>query len=257
MSGADSYNAKRLNRGAVGPSHLTELTRHYQVTNGLVVDGKFGPSTAAAVEAAVRRRVVSPPAVIAGRDWKLFDGPLDALPRNRSEVYAMFGNPGTVRADRRWVRENIVTVRDLPGVPRKWHVRLHRLAEPYVREALRRAQLVASSYAIERFGGWVFRRIRHNPAKPLSMHAFGLAVDVNPADNGGKTFGAASAPRAWSREWMSWWPRGVPAAFVEAFQSVGFAWGSDWDEDGFTNDHTYLDPMHFELVWRGGEVHQV
>jgi hypothetical protein len=161
------------------------------------------------------------------------------------------------KPDKRWVRENIITVRDLPGVPRKWYVKVHRLAEPYVREALRRAMVVAPEYKLERFGCWVFRHIRHDPARPLSMHSWGIALDQNPATNFARTFKRGTAPAAWSDEYNAIWPDGVPRAWVEVVQSVGFAWGSDWDEDSVSTDHTYLDSMHFELVQRGGQAHAV
>ena len=167
----------------------------------------------------------------------------------------MFGNPGVGSVDWRWRRKNIVVVRDLPGVPRKWYVKLHRLAEPYFREGLRRA--LVAGYEVDRFGGFVFRHIRNDSARPLSLHALGIAADVNSQDNYSRTFRRGTTPEAWKAEWNDAWPRGVPRAFVEAMQSVGFVWGSDWDEDGVTADHSYIDPMHFELVQRGGEVHSV
>ena len=56
---------------------------------------------------------------------------------------------------------------------------------------------------------------------------------------------------------MKYWPKGVPRGFVEAFQSCGFAWGSDWDEDGLTTDHTWQDPMHNEWIARDGNSIEV
>ena len=47
----------------------------------------------------------------------------------------------------------------------------------YAREGLRRAQLSCPEYAIERCGSFNFRHIQHNPAKPLSTHAFGATID--------------------------------------------------------------------------------
>ena len=35
------------------------------------------------------------------------------------------------------------------------------------------------------------------------------------------------------------WPDGLPRAFVEAFESVGFSWGGRWKG--------YCDPMHFSF----------
>lgn len=255
---ANQYNVGKL--GSLTAAELTALTESWQTCEGLEVDGKYGPKTRESVLAAAAHSksgvFTSAPAIISSREWKPFDGPLDKLPRNRREVYAIFGNPGVGKVARKWKRDNIVTVRDFPGVPRKWHVSVHRLAEPYMREGLRRAHLV-SPYVIERFGCFVFRHIRHDSANPLSMHSWGIAFDVDARRNFSQTYKRGEGPVAWSEEYMRVWPNGVDRAFVEALQSVGFAWGSDWDEDGMSTDHTYYDPMHFELVQRGGEVHRV
>ena len=72
-----------------------------------------------------------------------------------------------------------------------------------------------------------------------SMHAYGLAVDVNPIENPytgcGRTRTRASIPylnRSRIRRGM------VTAAVVRAFASVGWGWGGSWS--GSTKDY-----MHF------------
>ena len=180
------------------------------------------------------------------------DGPLERLPRTRREVYVLFGNPGVARRPiRAWRRQNIVTVRDLPGVPRRWHFRVHVLAEPYVREGLRRAA-EDSVYVIERAACWVHRHIRHDPSRPLSLHSWGIAVDFDPQDNGPQKFARGEGPVPWSSEWRRIWPRGVDRAFVQAMESVGFTWGGVWGArgDDFADRAraaSYFDPMQFEL----------
>jgi hypothetical protein len=169
-----------------------------------------------------------------------FDGPLQAIPRNRAEVYATFGDPGKGKPDPKWEKASIVTVRDLPGVPTRWYFQCHRLCEPYIREALRRAQVADPEYQIERAASFVFRHQRHDPKRPLSYHSWGIAFDVDPGLNGGKTFNVKSTPLPWSKEWNKLWPNGLSREFVEAVESVGFAWGGRWK--GF------VDPMHFEFV---------
>lgn len=261
---ADAYNARQLLRKAVSGRHLTQLTAVFQSTTKLLCDGRFGPKTAAAVETVlseptpvvVHEALTEPqeaPAIVR-RDWSPWIGPLDAIPKNRREVYRVFGNPGTVKVDNAWKRAGIVTVRDLPGVPHKWHVSLHKLAEPYFREGLRRAELAAPGYTIRRFGGFVFRHIRHKSNRPLSMHSWGIAADQNAEDNRGIRFGVRSnkgkPPKAWTTAWLRLWPGGVPESFVQAMTSVGLTWGSDWDRDHDNQDHSYQDPMHFELVDR-------
>lgn len=196
--------------------------------------------------------------------WPPFVGPLPRLPSNRREVYDIFGDP-RLRAtggrilgvpDPAWVKRNIVELHGadaLPGVPPHFYFQCHRLAEPYFREAFRRAQIVCPEYEIDRAGSFVYRHIRHDPARDLSLHSFGIAVDVNPADNRGIEYpSGAKVPEYYSSEWWATWPRGMPRAFVDAFLSVGLTWGADWDGDGRTSDHRFIDAMHFELTAPAG-----
>lgn len=221
-----SYNVDRVANQSVTEDHLKKLAKHWQRNHGLTADGLIGPKTVAALEGRL--------------ESEGFVGTLETIPRNRAEVYKTFGNPGTGKADKKWVKSNIITVRDLPGVPHKWYVQLHRLAEPYVREALRRAK-EASNYEIERFAGFVFRHQRHDSSRPLSYHSWGIAVDVNPNQNQAKTYSKlVLSPKPWTPGWREIWPNGVDEAFVTAFESVGFSWGGRWQ--------SFRDPMHFELV---------
>ena len=255
---AVEYNQKQLDLGKVGPEEITELTRFWQAGHDLKIDGMLGPMTLSTLESRLVPQTA--PRDPGGHvDWdRWFDGPLERQPKNRREVYDIFGNPGSGKVNPSWVRSNIVELHpkhgnQLPGVPGKWYVQVHKLVEPYLREGLRRARAAAPYYEIERIAGFVFRHIRHDPSRPLSMHSWGIAVDIDPHKNRGRSFARGKAPKAWSGEYMKIWPNGLPREFVEAMQSCGFAWGSDWDEDGATHDHTYLDPMHFEFVARDGK----
>jgi hypothetical protein len=192
--------------------------------------------------------LVDAPAIIRAREWKPFSGPLDRLPRNRKEVYEIFGNPGSGTVDKKWKKENIRTYRDLPGIPRKWYFQFHKLAEPNLREGLRRAQIAAPDYVITRAGGFVFRHIRHDSSRPLSKHSWGIAIDNNPKQNSAKYFRPrGTAPEMWGEEWLKIWPEGVTQAWVEAMQSAGFVWGGNWDGDETSTDHTFIDNMHCEI----------
>ena len=93
----------------------------------------------------------------------------------------------------------------------------------------------------------MFRHQRHDPSRPLSIHSWGAAIDINPKDGRGRYFKRGITPPLWGNSWYDHWPNSLHQDFVEAFQSVGFRWGGDWDGDGQTDDHTFIDPMHFEL----------
>lgn len=175
------------------------------------------------------------------RDLGPFDGPIEGeLPATRADVYRVFGNPGATELDRYWERRNMVTARNLPGRWNKGSGKLycHRLAEPYLREALRRCQLLGCLDTIKSLGCFNYRHQRHDPTRPLSYHSWGIAVDVNPADNAGWYVNDPPAP--WSSAWRAHYPRGVPRELVQAFESCGWRWGGRWSG--------YCDPMHFELT---------
>ena len=217
--------------------------------NPLGIVGRMLDDTAAHVAGqAALAREVSPPDVetVPAGGWPRWDdGPLAGVTiRNRADMYRVLGNPGAGMADRQWERANIVELHGtnaMPGVPGRWYFKTHRLIEPNMREAFRRVAIACPEYRIERAASYVFRHMRHDPSMPLSDHAWGAAVDVDPALNRAMTFVKGKGPKPWSPAWMKFWPDGMPRGFVAAFKSCGFQWGGDWT--GF------VDPMH--LFHRG------
>lgn len=126
---------------------------------------------------------------------------------------------GFIRPDPSWVTANIVTA----TVPILGLVRCHRLMIPRLQAGLEAVQRAGLSRLIRPsdYGGcYVPRFIDRDPTKPLSLHAFGLAVDLNISTNGLGTRGDMD-------------PR-----IVQMFERVGFIWGGRWARP---------DPMHFEL----------
>jgi hypothetical protein len=226
---ANGYNSARLTE-----LELVELVELWQTVHGLEVDGLAGPETLKSISDVIAED---------------FSGPLGQLPRSRAELIQKLGHPGSVKEpDENWIAENILDLRDLPGVDR-W-VKIHRLVEPYLREGLRRAS-IASSYKIQRCGGFVHRHLRHQWWRALSLHCW-AAVDINPADNKARSFRRGRAPVPWSPEWMRIWPKGVDREFVEAMESAGWTWGGAWgarcgDIADRAKKARRLDPMHFEI----------
>lgn len=175
----------------------------------------------------------------------------------------IYGNPGVRAPDPTWERTNIVDChgRDvgarvrpaMPGIARAAYFRCHRLVEPHFREAFTRLYIDVPGFVIARAGGYVWRRQRNDPARPLSEHARGIAADLNSAANRARYFKRRQAPAAWSPSWFKLWPMeagGVTRKVVETFKAAGFRWGGDWDDDDVTTDEVYVDPMHFEYTLR-------
>ena len=127
---------------------------------------------------------------------------------------------GTVEPDPAWVGANIRS----ETVPIIGEVTCHRVVLPQLRAAL---QEIADSGLASRidaadFGGcYAPRFIGHDPRKGLSLHTWGIAVDLNVTDNQRGTVGE------------------IDPGVVAIFRKWGFAWGGDWQ---------YTDPMHFELA---------
>ncbi|HEX2051324.1 MAG TPA: M15 family metallopeptidase [Actinomycetota bacterium] len=126
---------------------------------------------------------------------------------------------GFIEPDPAWVDEHIVDAE----VPVIGAVRCHRILVPQLRGALEEVERAGLAPLLrpDDYGGcYVPRFIDRDPSNPLSMHAFGLAVDLNVSTNLLGTRGDMD-PRV-----------------VAIFERWGFAWGGRWSRP---------DPMHFEL----------
>jgi hypothetical protein len=127
---------------------------------------------------------------------------------------------GTIQIDPEWVRRNIISA-EVPIF--RGNVVCHRLLVPQLRGALQEVADAGLADLIDpsQYGGcWVARHIDWNPGKPLSMHAWGLAVDFNVSTN---QLGAEPQ---------------LDPRIVEIFDRWGFVWGGRWSRP---------DGMHFEL----------
>ena len=124
---------------------------------------------------------------------------------------------GTIQPDARWVNENIVSA----TVPILGRVTCHRLMIPQLRGALADVQAAGLASSLHSYDGcYVPRFIERNPAHAISLHTWGIAIDLDASTN----------------------YRGIKGTMdpkvVEIFKRWGFRWGGDW---------SYTDPMHFEL----------
>lgn len=127
---------------------------------------------------------------------------------------------GFIEPDPAWVEANIVNA----SVPILGTVTCHRLLVPQLAAALSAIERRGLARLIdrERYGGcFVPRFIGRDPRRGLSLHAFGLAVDLNVSTNHYGTRGD------------------MDRRVVAIFNEWGFAWGGAWSTP---------DPMHFELA---------
>ena len=156
---------------------------------------------------------------------------------------ALYG--GTKRGE---IEQNLVQVRFLGKT-----ISVHRMIQDQVQQIDERIRMLAKSDPeVAQFlknlgtvGGYNWREIRGTSR--ISMHSFGLAIDIQP-----RKLGSKAIYWQWEQErnpkWMlvsqnnRWAP---PAAVIKAFEDEGFVWGGKWD---------LYDQMHFEYR---PELHEV
>lgn len=129
-------------------------------------------------------------------------------------------NDGSIDPDPAWVAANITT----ETVPILGPVNGHRVMLPQLRAALQEVAdrgLADKIHPEEYAGCYVPRFIASDPSNGLSLHSWGIAVDLNVPGNLRGTVGE------------------MDRTVVSIFKKWGFAWGGDWN---------YTDPMHFELA---------
>ena len=127
---------------------------------------------------------------------------------------------GTVTPQSSWVRDYIRTEQ----VPIIGSVTCNKGMLPQLRAALEEVvqQGLADKIHPGEYAGCYYPRyIAHDPAKGLSLHSWGIAVDLNTPGNQRGTVGE------------------MDRQVVAIFKRWGFAWGGDWN---------YTDPMHFEMA---------
>ncbi len=129
------------------------------------------------------------------------------------------GPDGTINPDAGWVEEYIRT----EEVPILGTVTCNKGMLPQLRWALSEvvARGLADEIHPEEYAGCYYPRyIGRDPSNGLSLHSWGIAVDLNVPGNLRGTAGE------------------IDRTVVAIFKKWGFAWGGDWN---------YTDPMHFEM----------
>lgn len=162
-----------------------------------------------------------------------------------AHLIAAYGNPltgsrphptqrGWFEPGEAWKRANIVSVptAELPGFPsypgqKTTRIQLHRLVAPVFRATW--AELVRRGLndKLRTYdGSLACRHMGHDPRRPLSVHAFGAAIDFDARWNG---YGVPLERAEINRE------------VVRIFESAGWEWGGRWTG-------AYSDAMHLQFT---------
>lgn len=130
--------------------------------------------------------------------------------------YGVIGG-GRITPDPAWVKANIRT----EPVPILGQVTCHRVVLPQLRAALAeiKARGLADTIHPDEYAGCFYPRFIAG-TNQLSLHSFGIALDLNVPGNQRGTVGE------------------MDRTVVSIFKKWGFAWGGDWN---------YTDPMHFQM----------
>jgi hypothetical protein len=164
---------------------------------------------------AVRIRALSPTLRTSPR---LVARPLETKARFGEFAVGLPYGSDWIRIEPRWLDRNVVT----RSVPILGGVTCNRRLFPPLRRALRTLERRGLSGVVDRSdyaGCFAPRRIPGSGS--LSLHAWGLAIDINAAAN--PQLGDSRQDRR----------------LVRAMEGAGFTWGGRWP--------TVPDPMHFEL----------
>ena len=113
-------------------------------------------------------------------------------------------------------------VSDLPGVGKRLYI--HRAIEAPLRLALSRCLALGDGYEVKTIGCFAPRGKRVNPSA-LSVHSWGIAVDINAATNP-------------MRNTMT---KDIPDTWIAIFEAIGWTWGGRF---------RIPDPMHMQ--WCAG-----
>lgn len=141
------------------------------------------------------------------------------------------GVGGRIRIDAQWVSSNIVRI-EVPALAETGYgkIDVHTKAADSFRKVFAAVQeaglaaqiLTCAGTFVPRHKGW-------NPARGLSSHSWGVAIDLNAEWNG---YGKTPTPRG---------EHGSLVDLVPIFEAHGFAWGGYFGAP-------YEDGMHFELA---------
>jgi hypothetical protein len=157
------------------------------------------------------------------------------MPLTDAQVVATFGDPTPyIRSDgsidEAWATAQLATC-ELPApLPLSWdrahtvsRLRVHRKLVGHFRRALEAVHASSAAWASLGDTGGVYAWRPQRGAKRLSRHCWGIAIDLDVADN---PLGAKVAK--------------MHPAVVAAFRAQGFEWGGSW--------RSRKDPMHFEFT---------
>lgn len=194
-----------------------EAVKKIQTAVSLKADGIFGPQTRAAVIAFQQSKRLNADGIVGPITWKALIGSDLPEPDRPSVFYQsqckyLFGDPHESSFARAW----ITTVQI-----HRWKFETHKwMVEPLKKAVanLNAAGLIQDWKTYD--GCWNVRYMKGGNS--LSIHSWGLAIDINAAENPFNSGDFAMSDQ-----------------FAQCFKDAGLHWGGDWISP--------VDAMHFQL----------
>ncbi len=153
---------------------------------------------------------------------------IDAIRRQYGDISVSAG--GVILGPTHWEDRNMIMVHDFPlHEPKALYV--NRQIEPMLRELLREWKALGG-YELRTLGCFSPRMKRSS--NTLSMHSWGVAVDVNADDN--------LPMRIRTPNDLLMRRKTIPDEWILAAKAMGWVWGGDFK--------SYWDPMHIQ--WASG-----
>ena len=156
------------------------------------------------------------------------------IPNGYTEVITAYGDPQfdghTVSP--KWESANMIVIRNIPCGIGKLYVHKN-IAAPLM-NALGACERLQDGYIIERIGCFA-PRFQRGSTSAVSLHTFGIAVDINPERNMLVFPCELNDPRRTDPRYSN-----IPRAWIDAFEAEGWFWGGRFK-------HRF-DPMHLQFA---------
>lgn len=209
-----------LKKGSLGKEvvEIQKALRAKGYKNSLA-DGQFGEMTREMVIAFQQSVRLNADGIVGPLTWKALFGampePVINLPIYQRDCLKLFGNPLDSAFRYAWI-----TTTELNFPDRKIKIQCHRVMVHPLAKAFQNLWDTGQAKNLKTYDGcWVVRNARGSSF--LSMHAFGLAIDINAAENPFHNDNFAMTEK-----------------FAGCFEQAGFTWGGRWNNP---------DAMHFQI----------
>ena len=194
-----------------------EEVKKIQSIVGVNPDGFYGPKTMAAVIAFQRAHGLNADGIVGSLTWRALFGESIPEPEQPKIFYqrqcmSLFGDPHESSFAHQWLETMQL---------HRWKTQVHKWMVEPLHQAIKNLNDRGLIDEWKTFDGcWNVRYMKGGSS--LSIHSWGLAIDINAAENPFNTHNFK-----------------MSRGFAQCFKDAGLVWGGDWTSP--------CDAMHFQL----------